>query len=75
MANKTATPENEFKVTSALQAIDIIESDENATNEQELKAWAFLIGSGMVWQLQGFYGRGARNLIDNGIIDEHGNIL
>lgn len=34
-----------------------------------------LVKSGDAWNLQGFYGRSARRLIDGGIMDEQGNIL
>ena len=45
------------------------------TREQELTAWATLIKSGDCWSLQGFYGRTASQLIDNGIISTDGQIL
>lgn len=35
--------------------------------DQVIAAWQSLIDSGLVWRLQGFYGRTARNLIDAGI--------
>jgi hypothetical protein len=34
-----------------------------------------LIASGLAWQLQGFYGRQAQSLINNGYLDKDGNIL
>ena len=34
-----------------------------------------IIKSGVVWQLQGFYGRTAKGLIDNGYISTEGEIL
>jgi len=35
--------------------------------EDEVKAWQFLIDTGMAWELQGWFGRNAQNLIDMGI--------
>ena len=40
-----------------------------------LELFAKLIKSGMVWSLQGHYGRMAKELIDNGYIDGEGKIL
>ena len=37
------------------------------TVEEELKAWQHLIDTGMCWQLQGWFGRQAMFLIDNGL--------
>lgn len=57
-----------------LKAIDIVERDENATEEQELRAWAYLIKTGLVWCFQGFYQRTASHLIECGIISRNGRI-
>lgn len=55
---------------NALKAIDIIEGTggEEATCEQILEAWQFLVDTGLAWQLQGIYGRLAQELIDGGLI-------
>ena len=45
-------------------------SIEVETEEEAVEAWQHLIDSGLVWQLQGFYGRTARDLIENGICSE-----
>ena len=39
-----------------------------------LNLFSDLIKSGMCWNLQGFYGRTATNLIENNIIDKKGII-
>lgn len=40
---------------------------EGATEEQQIAAWQHLIDTGLCWTLQGWFGRTAQNLIDNGI--------
>jgi len=47
---------------------------ENATEEEQLEAWAYLIMTKLCWSLQGWYGRTATNLIDKDIIQEDGTI-
>ena len=41
---------------------------------QTIELFSTLIKSGMVWQLQGSYGRGARNLILQGYLNDRGDI-
>lgn len=48
------------------EAVMMIEGDDDATPEQLIAAWQLLIDTGMVWQLQGFYGRTAAQLIEQG---------
>lgn len=55
-------------------AVEIIEELVPSTSGDYLRAWAYLIRTGTVWQLQGFYGRGATDLIDNGIISSTGRV-
>ena len=50
-----------------LEAIDTIECDINATEHQIVAAYQHLIDSGLVWQLQGSYGRTAHHLIKAGL--------
>lgn len=47
---------------------------ENATVEEQMEAWAYLIHSKLAYSLQGWYGRTARNLIDDNFINEDGII-
>ena len=37
------------------------------SEEQYLEAWQYLIDSGLCWKLQGFFGRQAAALIDEGL--------
>tara|TARA_R100000734_G_C3294065_1_gene85480 strand:- start:562 stop:783 length:222 start_codon:yes stop_codon:yes gene_type:complete len=41
---------------------------------ETLELFSHLIKNGMVWKLQGHYGRTANNLIDRDIIDNNGHI-
>lgn len=40
---------------------------EGASDEEQLEAWQYLIDTGLCWRLQGWYGRTAQALIDNGV--------
>jgi hypothetical protein len=51
-----------------LAAIDIIEGIEDASFEEQISAWQQLVNTGLVWQLQGWYGRTAKQLIEQGLI-------
>lgn len=55
-------------INSDLDAIMTIENAEASEDMEEvIDAWQFLINSGTVWKLQGFYGRTATKLIEAGI--------
>ena len=57
-------------------AIAILEgfSDQEPTLEDNMNAWALLIETGQCWTLQGWYGRNAAGLIQDGLISETGKI-
>ena len=40
---------------------------ENATKEEQIAAWQYLINTGLCWKLQGWFGRTANALIEDGI--------
>ena len=42
-----------------------IEAD---SEEQVIEAWQTLVDTGLVWQLQGWFGRTAQQLINQGVI-------
>jgi hypothetical protein len=44
-------------------------------NEETVELFSELVKSGMAWQLQGFYGRTAKSMIEQGYLDGEGNIL
>jgi hypothetical protein len=41
---------------------------EAESEEQVIEAWQFLVDSGLAWQLQGWFGRTAKQLIEQGVI-------
>lgn len=55
-------------ITSSFEACGIIEgfNGEENTDEDVLAAFQYLIDTGDVWTLQGFYGRTAHQLIESG---------
>ena len=50
-------------------AIGLAEGFIESQNEnQVIEAWQHLVDTGIVWSLQGWYGRNAARLIENGVI-------
>lgn len=48
-------------------AIQIAEGLEEADHEEQIEAWQHLIDTGLAWQLQGWFGRQAASLINQGV--------
>jgi hypothetical protein len=47
----------------------------NLSEADTVKLFSELVKTGMAWNLQGFYGRTAMDMIKSGVLDRHGNIL
>ena len=63
---------NFFVITDTYTACGIIEDfveipDGVDVEQAHIQAWQFLIDTGACWTLQGFYGRNAQALIEQGI--------
>jgi hypothetical protein len=55
---------------TSFDAIGIAEGFIEARDEdQVVEAWQYLVNTGLAWQLQGWFGRTAQVLIEQGIID------
>ena len=51
-----------YSASAAVEGYDGLSHDE----ETIISAWQYLIDTGIVWRLQGWYGRTAHALIENG---------
>jgi len=54
------------------EAVSIAEGfcDKVPSEEEIIEAWQYLHDSGVAYTLQGWFGRTARHLIENGVINE-----
>jgi fatty acid-binding protein DegV len=52
---------------NTFEAIMIAERVNESTEEEYFAAWQHLIDTGVCWQLQGWFGRAAARLIEQGI--------
>ena len=49
------------------EAIMIAEGEQPSTQELYIEAWQYLINTGTCWNLQGWFGRQAAHLIEEGL--------
>lgn len=54
---------NNYEATGIAEGWIEVESE-----EQVINAWQYLVDTGLAWQLQGFFGRTATNLIEQGVV-------
>ena len=57
------------KEMTAIRATNLIDGFEEGSEQDLINAYQFLIDTGLVWSLQGRYGRTALQLIDQGICE------
>jgi hypothetical protein len=53
---------------TTLDAVMIAEGVEDASIDKQLEAWQELVNTGLAWKLQGWFGRTATQLIEQGLI-------
>ena len=61
MTTQTWTP---YDASACVEGFDGLEHDEDTI----LSAWQYLVDTGLAWSLQGWYGRTANQLINDGYI-------
>lgn len=54
------------------EAVMIAEGVEPADEDERVEAWQRLIDTGLAWRLQGWFGRMAQALIDQGVCEPAG---
>lgn len=54
---------------STFDAVQIAEGCQEASEDEQIAAWQHLIDTGLCWQLQGWFGRRADELIREGICE------
>jgi len=56
-----------------VDAVMIAEGVIPSTQEELIQAWQMLVDTGMAWKLQGWFGRTARDLIEEGFVNPPGD--
>lgn len=67
MATQQTTKDKPLDTFTACSIVEGFCGGEDATEEERIAAWQHLIDTGVCWQLQGWYGRTATDLINNGV--------
>lgn len=64
------TAEYKRLAADTFAATMIAEGVDEADEDSQLAAWQVLHDTGLAYRLQGFFGRGARSMIERGLIEE-----
>ena len=64
----TDTPEPGGEPMNPMRAVGLAEGFETGTKNEVLAAWQYLVTSGLAWTLQGWFGRTAAGMIEDGLI-------
>jgi hypothetical protein len=57
-------------------AVGLAEGFVEATSEEQvIEAWQHLLDTGLCFQLQGWFGRTARGLVQEGVIEDKKNVF
>lgn len=76
MTNKFESKFSDGSDITNYQAVGYAEGFIEASDQDDvIRAWAYLIKTGLCWSLQGYFGRTAGQLIHNGIISKDGIII
>ena len=57
---------NPFNITLA-EAVQIAEGEKEVAEDKYIATWQWLIDTEHAWNLQGFYGRAASSMVQNGL--------
>lgn len=60
---------------NSFTAMMIAEGSYSADEDEQITAWQTLIDTGLAWQLQGWFGRTAQALINDGICKSANELL
>ena len=72
MSNTPVSGAAQAKPLDSYTAVMIAEGVEDSTQEEFVEAFQHLIDTGLAWQLQGYFGRTARDLIEAGHCHQKG---
>jgi hypothetical protein len=50
------------------RAVALAEGFEDGTYDELVEAWQYLLDTGIVWELQGDFGRRVKRLIEDGVV-------
>ena len=51
-----------------INAVLVAEGQIETDTDTQIDAWQYLVDTGLAWSLQGYFGRMAQELIDQGVI-------